>query len=651
MKRIFVVLSVCLIISACQSQEKNNEKKSASGNWSISVLPASIRVDPVTSKIIENRFKGVRSLRQADEDLLKANWIFDGSKASLHSARGEYISFQLALTRLNDSTLENISINMPSFKGDSGDIHVKPELFLEWSVNVLTPSTGYPVASLNKGWYPDALIPLKDIQYDSSLVHGRWTYPLWLPDFNNRIENQRTMIIWVDQFIPFEYGSARPGKYSSEITVTIKGETKKIPIDLEVWNFAIPNENRLKASLQEEGFLSSMDEKSELEVYQLFKRNRIGLMDPTYQPELLSKKGEKMRIGWGRFDKRLKKYLTGEAFTVKYGYENGPGYGEPLETFMLPFDVYGKHNTPGWPDTGNPDVERNQENSAIYVDAIKQVRSHLQPMIDARKTEIIVYLNGLDESYFQEALDRMVYFGNLFKQYYPETNFRIDGGYSDSAIEYVHKSIKAWGSHTINYDIDKVRKYQEMGIKDWLYGPLLYESKVNSWVGSSTFLDLPLLNERAISWSCWKYNTYSWISWGIGVGGKNGWYDPETWKDAYKHGADSDPVYTYKKINGSALLMYAPGIVPNVNQYCPSIRLKAIRNGVQEYEYMRLLSERDKNKARVNEVVNGIIRRPFGEKSIGNLDVWSYDAEKWDEGRIRLGEMINQAVDINRNKN
>ena len=161
-------------------------------------------------------------------------------------------------------------------------------------------------------------------------------------------------------------------------------------------------------------------------------------------------------------------------------------------------------------------------------------------------------------------------------------------------------------------------------------------------MGSTTILDLPLLNDRAISWSCWKYHTYSWISWGIGYNGKSAWYDPETWKDAYKHGADSDPVYTYKKINGSALLVYAPGIIPNVNHYCPSIRLKAMRNGVQEYEYMRLLAERDKKRARADEIVNSVIKQPFGEKSIGNLDVWSFDAEKWDQARIRLGEMINE---------
>ena len=71
-------------------------------------------------------------------------------------------------------------------------------------------------------------------------------------------------------------------------------------------------------------------------------------------------------------------------------------------------------------------------------------------------------------------------------------------------------------------------------------------------------------------------------------------------------------------------------------------------NGVNinEYdynEYMRLLSELDKNNDRVDSIVNDIIKEPFGDKSIGKLDVWSYDPEQWDASRIKLGDLIDEA--------
>jgi hypothetical protein len=639
MLKLPLILLFILLAFGCRSVSRDTQ----TSDWDLSVLPSSVRLDPVHNEIIEQRFILLKNTPSQRKSLLKKNWIFDGSRAELHAARGEYVSFQLVVTSNTSNTLKNIHIDMPAFKNSDNQIPVNPEFFLEWSVQVKTPSTGYPKASLGSGWYPDALIPFRYIQDDSSSVSGRWIYPLWLPDFNNRIDNQKSMMVWIDQYVPFTRTEAKPGTYSTRISVTINGETKVIPVDLTIWDFAIPNENKFKASLQHEGFLKSMDKEQELEIYQLFKRNRIALMDPTYDPGLQVLKNGEIKLDWKTLDDRLDKYFSGKAFTSEFGYEYGPGYGEPIETFVLPFDVYGKHGTPGWPDVGKPDVERRDENREIYISCIGKVRKHFASVINPQKTDITVYLNGLDESYFPEAWDRMVYYGDLFRKFYPEAHFRIDGGYSEEAMAIVKKSIDSWASHTINYDIGLIKKYQEMGIKDWIYGPMVYESKVNSWVGSSTFIDLPLVNDRAISWSCWKYNTHSWISWGIGAGWTNAWYDPETWKDASREKQEADAEFTYKKLNGNALLVYSPGIVPNVDGPCPSIRLKMLRDGVQEYEYMRLLSEVDKKKDRADSVVNSIIKMPFGPRAIGNLDIWSFDAEQWDNSRVKLGILIDKA--------
>ena len=57
---------------------------------------------------------------------------------------------------------------------------------------------------------------------------------------------------------------------------------------------------------------------------------------------------------------------------------------------------------------------------------------------------------------------------------------------------------------------------------------------------------------------------------------------------------------------------------------------------------MRLLSQKDGDDQQVDQIVNSIIKQPFGENSIGNLDVWSFDARQWDQARILLGESINK---------
>ncbi|MCK5370440.1 MAG: hypothetical protein KAQ62_17885, partial [Cyclobacteriaceae bacterium] len=412
-------IGMLLIFGCNSSATKINNNQ----GWKLSVLPSSIRLDPATNEIHEHRFDAVESYKPGNEILLEKNWIFNGHEVNLYGARGEYVSFQLVLTNHSDAPLKNVQVIMDPFQCSDAQFEIEPELFLEWSVEVKTKSTGYPKASLGTGWYPDALIPFECIQADSSLVGRWWIYPLELPDFNNRIDNQRSMLVWVDQYIPLDESMAKPGVYTSAITVNIGNEYNSIPINLNVWDFAVPNENKLKAALQHEGFLSRKNEELELEIYQLFKRNRVALMDPTYDPDLtVSKQGE-FTFGWNAFNTRLEKYFTGKAFTKEYGYAFGPGYGEPIESFILPFDVYGKHHTLGWPDVGTPDVERNPENRSKYIGAIKTVRDHLKTMIDPDKTEISVYLNGLDESYFPEAWDRMVYYGDIFKEYYPEARF------------------------------------------------------------------------------------------------------------------------------------------------------------------------------------------------------------------------------------
>ena len=353
---------------------KDLSGNSLADDWDISIVPSSVRIDPVTAEIIEERFDAV-PYNKAEKNLLYNNWIFDGTQASLHSARGEYVSFQLVLKNNSAKVLENIVVEMESFKSGDKQFSIPPELFLEWSVEVKTPSGGYPKSSLGKGWYPDALIPFEQIQIHKS--PQRWIYPLQLPDFNNRIENQKSLMIWIDQYVPVSIADVPPGTYSSKIIVKIQEQQKSIPVNLVVWDFEIPNENNYRASLQHEGFLSRADENVELQIYQLLKKHRISAMDPTYKPGLTVSDNGEVHYSWDEFDQRLEKYFTGKAFTKEYGYNFGPGYGEPVENFLPPFDVYGKHDTPGWPDVGKPGEERNPENQKIYIDAIQIGRAHV----------------------------------------------------------------------------------------------------------------------------------------------------------------------------------------------------------------------------------------------------------------------------------
>ena len=95
-----------LLFSSC-TYSGSDQIKAA---WEISVIPSSVRLDPSTNEILDFKFDAVSQEKPLKRNILDKNWIYDGSKVTLHAARGEYISFQLVLTNNTESALKAIQI-------------------------------------------------------------------------------------------------------------------------------------------------------------------------------------------------------------------------------------------------------------------------------------------------------------------------------------------------------------------------------------------------------------------------------------------------------------------------------------------------------------------------------------------------------------
>jgi hypothetical protein len=65
-----------------------------------------------------------------------------------------------------------------------------------------------------------------------------------------------------------------------------------------------------------------------------------------------------------------------------------------------------------------------------------------------------------------------------------------------------------------------------------------------------------------------------------------------------------------------------------------------MHEGVEEYEFLKLLSELEGSRQKADQVADRIIYMPFGEQSIGNLDVWNHNPAEWDAALIELGALI-----------
>jgi hypothetical protein len=195
-------------------------------------------------------------------------------------------------------------------------------------------------------------------------------------------------------------------------------------------------------------------------------------------------------------------------------------------------------------------------------------------------------------------------------------------------MESMAKDVDLWVCHTVSYDPDFARQLRNRGVESWFYGPMIYEQRKNSGCGSNTFLDLDLLVNRAIGWVAWKYRS-GWIEWEFDWNAYAAWYEAENFKEGHR-------VY-----NGSGLLIYR-GEVMGYEQPVPSIRLKAQRRGLQDYEYFRLLADKH-GEAEADRLVNSVIfGRPFGEDSIGHVRLWKNHPDEWEAVRKQAARRIAQ---------
>jgi hypothetical protein len=278
-----------------------------------------------------------------------------------------------------------------------------------------------------------------------------------------------------------------------------------------------------------------------------------------------------------------------------------------------------------------PEEGATPEFEAVWLETGRQLRSHFEADPNWRKVEKIVFLDGLDESYNEEAYEKMAYYSDLLRRALGKGwfKYRIDGGYQWSAMDYLHPHVDLWVCTTAGFDADKTAHFRERGVEPWFYGQMIYPPGTGAYSGSNTFIDLDLLTCRGVGWAAWKLRS-GYCQWEFD------WNADVAWTEAinYRNGDVA--------VNGSGLLFYRGDMVGSSDPI-PSIRLKAHRRGFQDYEYFWLLKQAGLG-AEADELVNSVIHTtPFGQMNWGNTDIWKNNPEEWDAARMRAGELLHKA--------
>jgi len=577
---------VCFAILALFPAAAQEEKPSKDAT--IWVVDDTHKVHPVTGELLEEgrdiysgKVSSPREYRQGNNV-----WNASTNTIKLFAGRNEFVAFQLVLEKGNDD-LHKVFVNATDLLGAkariSADSHVRlfKQLYLQ----------------LRNTWYPDALLPFE--------LAG--TTPLELPDPSGNVPGQRVQTVWVDIYVPH---ALPPDTYTGDLIVLHRNTNKQaiLKIELEVGNFTLPDDLGVDVDLMNYGFVniergwpdmildSSRHRAIEREFFRTAHAHRMSFAIVPYNHDGSIPKGLKPELAgvdagiriadWKSWDDRFGPVLSGEAFA------DLPRSRQPVGHFFLPYNLMWPSDMRFW---------KKPEYRTEHLRISQEFRKHLAAK-GWTKPQYHIYYNhkehynffpwNLDEPTRPEDLDALSYLGKILDEGFPVNDpvkvvYRLDIGHfhcenvascthkretGNRAVEVLDPYVRLWNIGSPHYwgNLPEVRKLKAKGNSLYFYN------------GTPRVPD-PLLNAVFWGWQGYKYEADGICFWNA-----TDWGDWDT---------DAPPADPYTNAGGryqGFSMVFYPGSKFGYDGPIPAMRLKTMRRGLQDFEYLRLIEKSGK---------------------------------------------------------
>ncbi len=540
----------------------------------------------------------------------ESNSAWDGKKVKLFGGRNEIIAFQL-IVEAGGKGINELSVEFPGLTHKNGKSAIKyappekdPTLYVGRPISIfsqnymfvsssssaswISPRSGDAASRDAIGWKPVQLVP-------ENAKQGKGGFPLNVAPY----ENQG---IWIEIYTARDLA---PGIYEGEITVYADDEKRIIPVELELFDFTLPDENSMHAMLYYESTQPLMYHGRNMDAayHRFAHRNRCEFVHGYDIASAVA--------NLGRF--------TGSDFTKENGYE---GPGENVGNVIIPRTFY---------SPGNMFDER--ENAWRYADA------WMEFLKDNDFTDKITFVYMPDEPSedqyeYIRTLARNIHSnpgpGKELKVFVTKAyDFRLDGG---------ENSIDIWCTPTSDYDSMQAEKERSHGDDMWVYngnrpyaGALIYET--------------PGTDARANIWGCFKKDIKVYFYWhsvhwyhnhqAIETRDKrqNVWKDPVTYYNKGKSYANGDGVLVYP---GEEKLH--PEEDRGIEGPCSSIQMANIRRGMQDHLYLTMARNLGMDEL-VEEVLNEVVPGIFDPSPTGQLG-FAQDGNIFENARYKLAKAL-----------
>ncbi len=541
----------------------------------------------------------------------RANSAWDGQRVKIFGARNEIIAFQLII-EADQSGIEHLTVALTQLVQKGGDAKLgytapaadptnysgRPiQIFSVNYMNVEVPShaewvykVGSPAAPKDPtGWKPVQLIP-------ENARAGLGGFPL-------RVGSGLNQAVWIEVYTDRNLPA---GLYSGTITVDADGAKETIPIELELFDFTLPDENSMDAMVYYESLQPKLYQGRDLDpqYHRFAHRQRIELV---HGYDIAS-----VSAAMGRFD--------GSDFSKANGYE-GPGLS--VGNRIIPRTFYG----PG---------KSFDERASAWREADSWISFLGQKLPNA-----ITFL------YLPDEPGRSEY--NYIRQL--AENIHSNPGPGKALPTFVTKhfvkeldgAIDIWDTGPLGYDIARANEERERGRRYWIYNG-------GRPAAGAIVIDAPATDPRATIWACFKHGVDNYFYWHgvhwqhnrqkVGERKQNVWANPITFDN---RGQPNKPVDDQGYINGDGVLIY-PGedkLHPDQDRGIAgpisTIQLANFRRGLQDHQYLTL-ARKLKLDGVVDESLQAVVPRVFSDS--GPAIGFSEAGNDYERARYKLAQAI-----------
>lgn len=548
--------------------------------------------------------------RDAQHHPLSArNSVWDGRAVRIFGAGNEIIAFQV-IVEADARGIRELSLHLPSLSSDRNRIVYRApaadpteyvdrpiQIFTVHYMDVRTASHASwvfepdsPAAPKDPtGWKPVQLVP-------ENARRGRGGMPI-------AVKPNENQAIWIEIYT----GRQRPaGTYRGTIRISADGIVRSVPLELTLFDFALPDENSMHAML----FYSA----DQPELYH--GRN----LDPAYhrlahryRVELVNGYDERtVPPVMGRF--------SGTDFTRAHAYE---GPGETVGNVLVPRTFYG---------AGTEFEDR--ASAWARSDAWMSFLHETLP-------RAITFLYMPDEPRASEYAHIRRLADNIHSN--PGPGRALPIFVTSTYVDPLEGAIDIWCSGPEGFRLERVAAERARGHEYWFYnGGRPY--------GGAITIDAPATDARATIWAAFKHDVRVYFYWHSvhwrhnsqkqGERNQNVWANSITFDD---RGQPNKPLDGQGYIHGDGVLIY-PGqekLHPEEDRGIPgpvaTVQLANFRRGLQDHQYLTLARTLGLNDV-VNRVVQRIVPRVFSDA--GAEVSFPESGDPYEAARLELARAI-----------